>query len=203
MFCDQCGTRASDTDDRCPLCGAALPGRAPRAAGVAAAGVATNARTHAPRYGGFWRRLMAVLLDAILLYFPAATVRVLMGLPAINTFSTMDADSTAAMTASVIELSIDWLYAALLIASSRRATLGMMVMDLQVCDVQGRRIGFLRATWRYFAQFLSLITAGLGYLMQLFTPRRQALHDLLSGTVVVRPEREPETAPLGAMRPVT
>jgi uncharacterized RDD family membrane protein YckC len=205
VFCEKCGTRASDTDDRCTLCGAPLPGRTPHAASVAALGVtaAAHPQLRAPRYGGFWRRLMAVLLDAILLYFPAATVRVLMGLPAINTFNTMDADSTAAMMASAIELLIDWLYAAAMIASSHRATLGMMVMDLQVCDVHGRRISFSRATWRYFAQFLSLITAGLGYLMQLFTPRRQTLHDMLSSTVVVRPEREPATAPLAEMRLVT
>lgn len=63
----------------------------------------------------------------------------------------------------------------------------MQIMDLHVTDLQGGRISFGRASWRYFAQGLTLLTFGFGYLLQLFTPRRQTLHDLVSGTVVVRP----------------
>jgi uncharacterized RDD family membrane protein YckC len=94
---------------------------------------------------------------------------------------------------------MDWLYVAFLVASRSRATLGMMVMDLQVSDLHGARISFSRATWRYFAQFLSVITLFIGYFMQPFNARRQTLHDMLSGTVVVRPAHEPAPARMPAL----
>src|SRR5262249_13175513 len=50
--------------------------------------------------------------------------------------------------------------------------------------LNGARIGFGRATGRFFAQILSCIF-GIGYLIAGFTERRQALHDLMAGTVVV------------------
>ena len=132
-----------------------------------------------------------------MLYFPAATIRVLLGLPAVNMFNTIDVDSSATMLASSLELFLDWLYAVLFVTSPARATLGMMVMDLQLTGLAGERVSFARATGRYFAQFLSLATAGIGYFMQPFTPRRQTLHDMLSSTVVVRPAPAPARAPLG------
>ncbi|MEQ1833150.1 MAG: RDD family protein [Candidatus Eisenbacteria bacterium] len=131
-----------------------------------------------------------------MLYFPAATVRVLLGLPAVNTFSTIDVDSNASMIASALELFIDWLYVAFLVSSRSRATLGMMVMDLELTRLDGERVSFSRATWRYFAQFLSVLTVGFGYVMQVFTARRQTLHDMVTSTVVVRAGRK--VVPLGA-----
>jgi uncharacterized RDD family membrane protein YckC len=48
-----------------------------------------------------------------------------------------------------------------------------------------QRVGFLRATGRWAGRWLSALAFGVGYLIQPFTARRQALHDLLAGTVVV------------------
>lgn len=191
MFCAKCGTRVAAEAVQCTLCGTLLPGHD-------ASELRTPARVIVPepaRYGGFWRRLVALLLDTLVLYFPAATIRVVLGLPAVNLLNTIDVDSSATMLASSLELFIDWLYVALLVASPSRATLGMMVMDLQLTGLAGERVSFLRATGRYFAQFLSIATGGIGYFMQPFTSRRQTLHDMLSSTVVVRPA--PAPAPLG------
>ena len=58
-------------------------------------------------------------------------------------------------------------------------------MGIIVCGVDGRRISFLRAAIRTVARLLS-INRGVGYLMPLLTVRRQALHDVLTDTVVVR-----------------
>jgi len=75
-----------------------------------------------------------------------------------------------------------------------RGTLGQQIMDLHVTGLRGERVSFARATGRYVAQVLNLFTLGFGLLMQLFNARRQALHDMVSGTVVVRPRRAPATA---------
>ena len=196
MFCPRCGTRAPDDIATCGLCGVALQ------AGHVPGTAAPHARLAAPgltlaTYGGFWRRFMALLLDTLVLFFPAATVRVLLGL---DVFGRFDGDTSLSYMASAFDLFINWLYAAILIASPLRGTLGMIVMDLHLTDLKGDRITFPRATWRFFAQFLSLLTLGIGYLMQLFTARRQTLHDMVSGTIVVRPRRDPAFDAAPAMR---
>jgi len=178
MFCSRCGTWLADEAASCSLCGLVLrPGAAP------AQGMAPAAVIEQVSYAGFWRRFWAVLIDVIVTYFPIATVRVLLGLPVSGSF---DPTVPAAWWSGAFEMVIDWLYAALLISSPWRATLGQAVMDLHVTDLNGDRISFGRATARYLAQILNLLTLGFGILMQVFSPRRQALHDLVSGTVVVR-----------------
>ena len=189
MFCRRCGTRAPDEASHCPLCGLSLHGDGttvlPHA--VAAHGAIAQAAP-ALQYGGFWRRLVAVLIDSLVLWFPSATLRIFLG---IDPFAPFESQDASAWTGAGVEFLIGWLYAALLISSPGRGTLGLQVMDLHVTDLQGQRITFLRATWRYLAQILTLFTLGFGYLLQLATPRRQTLHDLVSGTVVVRGTHEP------------
>jgi uncharacterized RDD family membrane protein YckC len=80
---------------------------------------------------------------------------------------------------------VAWLYFALLLSSSNRASLGMMAVGLRVTDLQGGRISFARATGRHFASVLSTLIAGIGYLMMLWSPRKQTLHDQMAGTLVL------------------
>lgn len=76
-------------------------------------------------------------------------------------------------------------YAPLMEAGRRQATLGKMALGLHVETVAGDRPSFLRLFARNLAEVLCLATLGFGYAIALFTRRRQALHDLLSGTVVI------------------
>jgi uncharacterized RDD family membrane protein YckC len=68
-----------------------------------------------------------------------------------------------------------------------------MALGIRVTDLDGNRIGFGKATGRYFAKILSALILGIGFLMVAFTERKQGLHDMLAGTLVVRGE-----APAGA-----
>lgn len=182
MFCPRCGTRVADDAASCSLCGNAFrPGEEAQGPGPGLLSVAPIVEPVTP--AGFWRRFFGLAIDVIVTYFPIATVRVLLGLPASGSFDPLQ---PAAWWAALAEVGIDWLYAALLISSPWRATLGQAVMDLHVTDLNGDRISFVRASVRYVAQLLNLFTLGFGLLMQVFSPRRQALHDLVSGTLVVR-----------------
>jgi uncharacterized RDD family membrane protein YckC len=61
------------------------------------------------------------------------------------------------------------------------------VLSIYVTDVNGQRISFLHATGRFFAKIVSgLIPLGIGYIMAGFTQRKQALHDMIASTLVVR-----------------
>jgi uncharacterized RDD family membrane protein YckC len=53
-------------------------------------------------------------------------------------------------------------------------------------DLHGKRISFPRALGRFFATYLSGIILGIGYLMALFTGKRQTLHDMIASTLVVK-----------------
>ena len=81
---------------------------------------------------------------------------------------------------------IGWLYFALMASSPKQATVGMMAMKLVVTDLQGRPITFARATGRHFAASISGFTCFIGYLMMLWTERRQTLHDIIAGTLIVK-----------------
>ena len=57
---------------------------------------------------------------------------------------------------------------------------------MKVTDTQGARLSFAHATGRFFAKMISGFTMGIGYIMAGFTERKQALHDMIAGTLVMR-----------------
>ena len=79
-----------------------------------------------------------------------------------------------------------WLYFALMESSAWQATLGKKVLGLYVTDLEGRRLGFGRATGRYFAKAISNFTLLIGYVIAGFTKKKQALHDIIAGCLVLR-----------------
>ena len=84
------------------------------------------------------------------------------------------------------------LYLGLLPATPLQATFGKRMVGLRICDRSGNRIGVLRALLRLAALVPSVGIAGAGFVLAAFTPRRQALHDLAAGTLVVRRDATPE-----------
>lgn len=85
-----------------------------------------------------------------------------------------------------IGFAMNWLYYALFESSVWQATLGKKALGLEVTDMQGRRIGFGRASGRFFGKILSTIILFIGFFMIGFTERKQGLHDILAGTLVIR-----------------
>jgi hypothetical protein len=55
-----------------------------------------------------------------------------------------------------------------------------------VVDANGARLTFVRALLRNLAKIISSLPFGLGFLLAAFTPRKQALHDLITKCLVVR-----------------
>jgi uncharacterized RDD family membrane protein YckC len=82
---------------------------------------------------------------------------------------------------------VAWLYFALMESSVKQGTLGKMALGLIVTDLYGRRISFGRASGRFFGKLItSMIPLGIGYMMAGFTEKKQALHDVLAGCLVLR-----------------
>ena len=78
-----------------------------------------------------------------------------------------------------------WLYFAWQESLIAQATLGKRILGLKVSDLNGNRISFARATGRYFAKCLSLSIYS-GGIMAAFMPKKQAMHDVMAGTLVVK-----------------
>ena len=83
-------------------------------------------------------------------------------------------------------LVLRWIYEASLESSVWQATVGKRVMGLVVTDEDGVRLSFMRATARHFSKILSQLPLFAGYLLVFFTARRQALHDKVARTLVIR-----------------
>lgn len=152
-------------------------------------------------YAGFWKRVIAYLVDAIVLYFPNMVIdRMLGGAAAqitleqalsntvgdvqrmLEAYQHYYAAMWPAMLAGAI---VAWLYFAACESSPWQATIGKLALGIRVTDLQGRRIGFAHALGRYGAKLVSFLVLFIGVLMVAWTPRKQGLHDLMAGTLVL------------------
>ncbi|MEO6968602.1 MAG: RDD family protein [Rhodanobacteraceae bacterium] len=138
-------------------------------------------------HGGFWRRAAAYLIDGLVLGIPMMILWVVLLLPTIMAASHRGNPDVRYIFLIYwpIAIVIPWLYFALLESSKWQATPGKMALALQVTDLHGRRIGFGRATGRYFGKFVSRLILDIGYMMAGWTARKQALHDMMAGTCVL------------------
>lgn len=87
-----------------------------------------------------------------------------------------------------LELIFPCVYAAVLMSTQWQGTVGMKLLGLKAVDYSGRKLSPGKCWGRGAASIVSSLVFGIGYLLLFFTPRRQTLHDLMAGTLVVRAE---------------
>jgi len=215
MYCSKCGANVADGIAFCSACGQPMVGfSVGRAAGAPASAdpAAPGGTVYSPpaqagwqppaarppmAYAGFWLRFVALIIDGLLLYFVgmilflpfAASMG--MGMRGMMTGRPPDPQALFPMIHAMLRLTLlrtvlHWLYYSLLESSAWQATLGKKALGLEVTDLDGNRISFGRATGRFFAKFISTIILFIGYIMAGFTEKKQALHDILAGTLVIR-----------------
>ncbi len=189
-----------------------VPLSAASSASVAAVPAYSYAATMQPPahlvYGGFWLRFVAYLLDSLILGLPLTFLcgMVVVVIVAFTGMASLFASShgtdsspgsvNAAIPVGVILLELflfvaiffgSWLYYALLESGPGQATYGKRIVGLRVTDMTGARISFGHASGRFFGKIITgLLPLAIGYIMAGFTERKQALHDLIAGTLVVR-----------------
>jgi uncharacterized RDD family membrane protein YckC len=162
------------------------------------AGGAPAATEVVANYAGFWRRAVAAVVDGMILQGGSAAVGLAAGFMA-ALIQSEDSDMTGRYAhrpeevilqyvalSVALSFAIGWLYYAAFESSSRRATPGKSLVGIYVSDAEGRRVSFLRASLRYFAKTLSAATFLVGYVMAGVTRRKQALHDRVARTLVLK-----------------
>jgi len=144
------------------------------------------------RYGGFWIRVIAVIVDSILIQVVVLPVSFIVGIfigiaGAASHSTGIGLQLMSSAVGAMIGLLGTWLYSAMMESSVRQATLGKMIFGMKVTDLQGRRISFGLATGRHFAKILSGLILCIGFIMVGFTEKKQGLHDMIVGTLVRLP----------------
>lgn len=145
-------------------------------------------------YAGFWLRFCAAFVDGIILWIVMMIIDVVLFAAVGENYFNYWPDArpmtpaVAAMNGlgSILGIIVGWLYGALQESSAQQATIGKRAVGIMVTDPNGQRISFARATGRHFGKFLSYIILLIGFIMAAFTERKQALHDMMAGTLVVK-----------------
>ena len=200
LYCNKCGTPNSAEARFCSRCGGALNAvsAAPASSAAGAAAAPVSAGPYIPAsaagvgYGGFWIRVIAFIVDGIIVRAATWPVSMIFGLAGAGGMTGGLPHAALGLhlfgSGVVVMLVIfgSWLYEAFMLSSPYQATLGKMIFGMKVTDVDGNRISFARATGRHFGKWLSGMILGIGYIMVAFTERKQGLHDMLAATLVRR-----------------
>lgn len=186
MICPKCGAPNPEGASFCQQCGGPLPAAAPPQRAFA--------------YAGFWRRFAASLIDGLILgaAFVALSVALEVASIAIDLATGSSLSSSArpdvpfalqlcsALVVYGLAAAIAWLYYASFESSARQATPGKMALGIIVTDMEGNRISFAKASGRFWGKIVSAIILYVGFVVAGLTEKKQALHDMMAGCLVIR-----------------
>ena len=204
MFCPKCGKETDASGKYCQWCGTDIETIAPKA--VMNVDLEEEENPLTGDYAGLGRRVVAFLIDAIMLLIfiaiAAAFFSLIQGVKYLY-YITVQRAPIAVLTEAgtpeaalgpiitslgVLFIIIPWLYFAGFECSRGQATPGKTLMQIVVTDKEGNRISFARATLRHFAKFISTLIIFIGFIMIGLTKKRQGLHDKIAGCLVLLPE---------------
>jgi uncharacterized RDD family membrane protein YckC len=162
--------------------------------GMGAAGMQMPGAYH---YAGFWIRVVAKIIDIIIvgivgfiITLPLAFLGIGSAISTVNqndpsaALSALPAILAAQGISSLIRLALGVAYEAYFL-STRGATLGKIALGLKVIRTDGGPISVGLAIGRYFAQIISAIILCIGYIMAGFDPQKRSLHDRICNTYVI------------------
>ncbi|WP_424245741.1 putative RDD family membrane protein YckC [Elusimicrobium posterum] len=134
------------------------------------------------KYSGFWKRAAALLVDYTILTILAIPAALLTGMTlealAIN-------PNYAGPLPFLVNVAIFLLYFSIMESSKYQGTLGKMLLLIKVVDKQGCRQTFKKAFLRNLSKFVSIIPFFGGFMVAAFTPKKQALHDILTSSFLI------------------
>ncbi len=220
MYCTKCGAMVNESATFCTACGQSVtagPGVATPTSVPVPASIGASPYAQAPAavtippsypaaampvrspYAGFWLRVVAYLIDMLILTAAFGVLFLIaLAFVGIGFFQTafrnaenpqdllVPAVIAAIVILSVVSTAASWLYYAWMESSTHQGTLGKLALGLYVTDMQGRRISFGRASGRFFAKIITgLIPLGIGYILAGITQKKQALHDMIASCLVL------------------
>jgi uncharacterized RDD family membrane protein YckC len=163
---------------------------------------ATSPTIASANYASFGARLLAVIIDVIIIgVLQSVVIGPILGMLGLGIASQVDSSGNiseeqaigmvgAAMAAmgsiTLIAWAISILYFAIMESSKAQASVGKMALGIKVTDMDGNKISFGKGLLRSIGRIISQMILFIGYLMAAFTEKKQALHDMIAGTLVVK-----------------
>ncbi|HPE54789.1 MAG TPA: RDD family protein [Bacteroidales bacterium] len=152
------------------------------------------------KYAGFWWRFLAYLIDEIVMSFILSIIFVpAFAIMGISMWAIVEGNvqpeheeivagsmALVGLFTGATAVIIQWLYFAIMESSKSQGTLGKLALRIKVTDYSGNRVSFGRATGRYFGKIVSSFILLIGYIMAGFTAKKQALHDMMAGCLVIK-----------------
>ncbi len=199
MICQRCGRDTPPEYSYCQACGSPMSGNQYPPPMPGYPQVAGN---YGPvNFAGIGARFMAALIDGVVIGIPigiiSTALSAMMAARVIHRTSRdtsfnpgMAAEAMGTFFAGfgfimILSVVLSWAYFALMESSRWQGTLGKKAMGIRVTDLNGARITLGRATIRLAVKAFLSGWFLLGYIMAFFTQRKQALHDLIAGTLVL------------------
>jgi len=154
------------------------------------------------KYAGFWLRFVAYIIDYLILYVINLIILVpIMGMVGLGVSSggfDMAAMSEgdvvqmiktvlmAVVAGSVVMMIVNLIYFTVMESSKFQGTVGKIALGLKVTDANGGKLDLVKAFLRNLGKIVSGIILFIGYIMAGFTEKKQALHDMFVGALVVK-----------------
>jgi uncharacterized RDD family membrane protein YckC len=130
-------------------------------------------------YGGFWHRVIAAFLDTLIIKVALTPVHNVLAARSNTSLYGWDLVALYGLQFFIAFCYIvltTWIFS---------GTLGKLLTGLRVVHPDGSRIGFNTAFMRYFANYISGILLGIGYIMVGLDDEKRALHDRICNTRVI------------------
>lgn len=124
-------------------------------------------------YAGLWLRFGAIIIDAIVILI-------------IDEFVSKAVFFLNIDDRGITSVVIMCFYFILFEASSTQGTIGKKIYGLKVVDYDCNKLRVSHALWRNFAKIISVATIGIGFVISGITSKKQALHDYISKTLVIK-----------------
>lgn len=156
------------------------------------------------KYAGFWMRLVAAIIDGLVIgvanWIILAPILAAIGFSAaggfpfsgFNSGDEMDVAALVAMISAMFGIAwivrniVEILYHSLMESSKFQGSLGKMALGIIVTDMNGGKLDFTKALIRNVSKIISTMICFIGYILAGFTEKKQALHDMIAGTLVVK-----------------
>jgi uncharacterized RDD family membrane protein YckC len=155
-------------------------------------------------YAGFWLRFVALIIDSIIIgvinWIILTPILVAIGFSASGGFpfsglSSPDEMDIAALVATlsamfgvawIVKSAVDILYHSFMESSKFQGSVGKLALGLIVTDTSGAKLDFTKALVRNVCKIISGMILLIGYIMAGITEKKQALHDIIASTLVVK-----------------
>ncbi|MEH2143223.1 protein kinase domain-containing protein [Nostoc sp.] len=130
------------------------------------------------KYAGFSTRFVADIIDKTILIISSFSLD----------FITNGAAKNDELWGRVLVyyIILGFIYSTVMESSPKQGTVGKILLGIAVTDNNGNRLSFEQSAKRYFCKLLSYLTIFIGFFMAGFTSKKQTIHDMASGSLVIR-----------------